>query len=139
MRCEFWMDPAFSLDSVVESIKNEKIRRRWDPFLKSSKVLSQSESARLQIVYTEMRPFFDSAPRHFFEKKLHFTLDEEEGKSIISSDDTSEESSAMASSVQSSRCRTHYSYVSSCEENPKIIGKMTFSSALGASTSASKP
>ena len=40
--------------------------------------MNTSESGRLQIVYTQYKEQMQQAPRHFFEKKLHFSVSDEE-------------------------------------------------------------
>ena len=77
IKLEFMFDPQLSLDDVIQSLQIESRRRSWDPFIKTSKVIHTSESGRLQIVYTQYKEQMEQAPRHFFEKKLHFSVSEE--------------------------------------------------------------
>ena len=42
VKAEFTFDPAFSLQEVFDAMQNETMRRRWDPTIKTSKVLKTS-------------------------------------------------------------------------------------------------
>ena len=118
VKIEFLFDQAFSLQEVIESIQSEKNRRRWDPFLKNSKVLQQSESGRMQVVFHEMKPFLDRAPRHFFEKKLHFCIEEllqQELDVDVDVRDPNEKRKSYVSSLLSHGPATYYTYISGCK------------------------
>ena len=67
----------------------------------------------------------DTAPRHFFEKKLHFSVAKEEADNITSS---GKKSCLKISTRNFSEGDpgTFYTYVSSCEVPPKVPGKKSF-------------
>ena len=125
VKTEYFFDPKFSLSTVIQSLQNEKHRRRWDPFVQTSKVISTSQSQRLQVVYTQWESFLDQAPRHLFEKKLHF--------SIVKGDRNYQENGmskfkkgASKRTDSDNENETFYTYVSSCQVPPSVPGKKSF-------------
>ena len=80
------------MSDVTKSLQSDNRRRLWDPSILTSKVLHSSAKNQLQVVHTQQERF------NFFEKKLHFSNDEDV-----------------------------YTYITACAQTPKVPGKASFS------------
>lgn len=119
VKVELMFHPQFHLQGVIKAFVNEQQRRRWDPFIQQLKVVEKSDSNRLKIVYTQMKPLMGLESRHFYEKKIHFSVSN--GKFSEGADPHTFRDQQRDSGVSGDGDNaTYYTYISSCQVPPKM-------------------
>ena len=69
--------------------------------------------------YTKFEPFLDQPARHFYEKKLHFGVAKDSGD---------RDARPSEEDADQSESNVYYTYISSCEETPRMPSFKSFSS-----------